>query len=179
MNSVLKNSKLLFGFSFCFYSFPCFSTSMNSNFVLVSSRVQPSFVEYKSPKNHIQIEQVEVQQNLHKYDAKCEGVFSFYPSSNSVMPKIITKKDNMVFLYSGKNKLEPLGSFLPPESKDLSRMEDSVAEGKLLLGFINKAHEPVALIQDNEGVVYSVTRLSKQHYSIQSMGILASALHEG
>lgn len=170
MDSILKNSKFFFAFSLCLFSTPCFPFPISSNFVLISSHSQPTFVEYKSPKHNFE---VELQQHLHKYDSRCESVFSFYASSNSLTPKMVTKKDNKVFIFAN-NKLEPLGFFISPENKELSRMENSVAEGKLLVGFKNKENEPVAIVKDNNGVVYSVRRLSKQQYSIQSLGILAN-----
>jgi len=160
-------------FFIALYSTSCFAFP-SSNFILVTTHAGPTFVEYKSSQTHFQYSPINSSQNIHKYDAKYERMFSFYPSSNGVSPSIVTKKDNMIFLSSDNNKLEPLGFFLPPESKDLSCMENSVAEGKLLLGFKNKAHVSVALIQDSSGMVYSVTRLSKQHYSIQSLGMLAN-----
>jgi hypothetical protein len=173
MNNVIKKSKFILGFSFCLYTVPCVSLERNSNFVLVSSHVQPSFVEYKSHTNNVQPERLEVQQQLHKVDTKCDGIFSFYASSNSVTPKIIAQKNNTIFLYTDNNKLVPLGEVLSLENKDLGQMENSVAEGKLLIGYKNKFHRPVAFVQDKGGVVYSVTRISKQHYSIQSLGTLA------
>ncbi|MES2614003.1 MAG: hypothetical protein V4591_01155 [Bdellovibrionota bacterium] len=159
MNNLLKIFKLVCGLVFCLFSCRCFSVSMQSNFISVSSHNSHN-------------EQEGLQQNLRKVDAQCQEIFSFYANSNRDEPKIVTKKANMVFLFSEENKLEPLGSFLPPESKDLLHMESSVAEGKLLFGFKNKARESVALIQDSSGVVYSVTRNSRQHYSIQTLGVL-------
>lgn len=171
INYILKMTKFLIGFCLVIDPFPCFSLP---NFVLMNSYPHPLYIEYKTSKTNFLNEDAKLQQNLHKYDAKCEKIFSFYFSSNGEMPNIVTRKNNMVFLYTGKNKLEPLGFVLPSRNKILQHMENSVAEGKLLLGFKNKAHAPVAFVQDNKGIVYSVTRLSKQHYSIQTLGILAN-----
>lgn len=151
-------SKILLSLS-AFSSFgTCFSSSLSSNFILVSSQKKSYFVEHKNTKRGV-------------YGA--DGVFSYYSNVSAISPETVTKKENKIFLMTNKNKLEHLGFFLPPENRELVTMEAKVCEGKLLLGFRNKSNKPVAFVQDKKGAVYSVTRLSKQHYSIEALGILA------
>ena len=171
MASFLKKINFPLGvfLSCCTFSSGCFSLS--SNFILMPPRPQPTFVEFRVPQKPSGENPVPSENPKSPSDS-CQNLFSFYTNSNSTTPKTVFKKNNQLFLNRGQKSLELLGSFLPKENKALSQMENSVSQAKLLVGFKNKFHQPVALVENNTGLLFAVTKLSKQHYSIEPLGTL-------
>ncbi len=170
MENFINKLKIRSVFGLLYFTFPCLSWAQSSNFILVSSRVHATFVDMKSPKNFTQS-----QENLIYSGEKAQTLFSFYSSSDSLFPKVIFLKNNKVFINSGNRKFHTLGLVLPSSSRHLWHMENSVEQGHILVGYKDKlTNQPTAFVQDNNGVIYCVTRLSHQHFSIQPLGKLAS-----
>jgi hypothetical protein len=136
-----------------------------ANFVLISSHPRATYVEIHSQKS-IENDSPTLPTNGKK--------FSFYPSGDSLIPQIIEKLHNAIYLVSKHKKLHFMGSFLAAESAQLVQFKNCVAQGRVLFGIRTKANQLVAFIADKSGCIYSVTQQSKQDYSIEPLGILAN-----
>jgi hypothetical protein len=170
MDYSLKKSSIVFiFFSICLLSKAVFAAG--SNFILISTHNQPRFIEYKTIKHELLAQPLQKNCEL---KAEYTKLFSFYSSSDDEISKTIAQKDNKVFLFVNRKKAEILGFISSGSSVLFHQMENTVQEGKLLLAIENKAHQKLALVQDNKGYLYFVKRLSKERYSIQPLGTLVN-----
>lgn len=162
-------------FLICFLKTSAAEANEKSNFVLINNRLPLSnSSDYRLPREEFIHDFDKLNKILKDYKINFQTLLSFANEQgpeHKIFAKMLLTNGDKLYLLSEEKKLQFLGCVISSDDAVLNSFKSSVANGKIVAAYWKKKNEPVAVVIDEKGLVYSVTKVSVGEVAIEAIGM--------